>query len=133
MNEFFELFEMRAVNAEGFNRALADTGDALVVVYFWGDACFNCDQFKKAATLKADEIRGLGLHWLQADVYADSGLRRRFALHGVPTFYVFHRSRRIGRITSWPGIAAFTEVMRKQLQQIRNTASADASLTLPAT
>jgi thioredoxin-like negative regulator of GroEL len=133
MSEFFELLEMRPTTASGFDRALADAGDALVVVYFWGDACFNCDQFKKSATIKAAEIRELGLHWLQADVYADSGLRRRFALHGVPTFYVFHRSRRIGRITSWPGIAAFTQAMRKQLQQIRDTASADASLTLPAT
>ena len=133
MSEFFELFDMRPVTAEGFDQALVDAGEALVVVYFWGDACFNCDQFKKAATIRADDIRALGLHWLQADVYADSGLRRRFALHGVPTFYVFHRGRKIGRITSWPGIAAFTEAMRKQLKQIRDNVSQDASLTLPAT
>ena len=133
MNEFFDLFEMRPVDADGFDQALVDAGDALVVVYFWGDNCFNCDQFKKAATIRQDEIRGLDLHWLQADVYADSGLRRRFALHGVPTFYVFHRSRKIGRITSWPGIAAFTEAMHKQQQQIRDAASSDATLTLPAT
>ncbi|MDB5819719.1 MAG: thioredoxin [Rhizobacter sp.] len=137
LNDFFESFDMRPVSADGFDQALVDAGDALVVVYFWGDNCFNCDQFKKAALIKQAEIRELGLHWLQADVYADSGLRRRFALHGVPTFYVFHRSRKIGRITSWPGIAAFGTAMRRQQQQIREQkgepASFDASLTLPAT
>jgi thioredoxin-like negative regulator of GroEL len=105
--DFFQRFGMRPVDSAGFDAALAAAGDALVGVYFWGEDCFNCEQFKKAATLKAEAFGALGLHWLQADVYADPALGQRFGLHGVPTFYFFHRGKKLGRITSWPGWPQF--------------------------
>jgi thioredoxin-like negative regulator of GroEL len=104
---FFEQFGMGPVDSAGFDAALQAAGDALVAVYFWGEDCFNCEQFKKAATLKAAQLQSLDLHWLQADVYADPALGQRFGLHGVPTFYFFHRGRKLGRITSWPGWPQF--------------------------
>ena len=118
MDGFFERFGMRPVNSAGFDAALGEAGDALVAVYFWGEDCFNCEQFKKAAALKAPELQALGLHWLQADVYADPALGRRFALHGVPTFHFFHRGRKLGRVTSWPGWQAFSRAVRELRQRI---------------
>lgn len=109
---FFQQFGMQSVNSAGFDAALAAAGDALVGMYFWGEDCFNCEQFKKAATLKRDAFTGLGVHWLHADVYADPALGQRFGLHGVPTFYFFHRTRKLGRITSWPGWPAFEKAVR---------------------
>ena len=116
---FFEQFAMRPVASTGFDAALQAAGDALVAVYFWGEDCFNCEQFKKAATLKAPALRGLDLHWLQADVYADPALGQRFGLHGVPTFYFFHRGRKLGRITSWPGWPAFENAVQDLHRRIR--------------
>jgi thioredoxin-related protein len=109
---FFQQFDMQAVASAGFDDALAAAGDALVGMYFWGEDCFNCEQFKKAATLKREAFTGLGVHWLHADVYADPALGQRFGLHGVPTFYFFHRTRKLGRITSWPGWPAFEQAVR---------------------
>jgi thioredoxin-related protein len=109
---FFDQFGMQPVDSAGFDATLAAAGDALVGVYFWGTHCFNCEQFKKAATLEQEAFRGLDVHWLQADTYADRPLGLRFALHGVPTFYFFHRSRKLGRITSWPGWPAFEKAVR---------------------
>ncbi len=108
---FFQQFGMEPVGSAGFDAALAQAGDDLVGVYFWGEDCFNCEQFKKAAQLKSGEWHGLGLHWLQADVYADPALGQRFGLHGVPTFYFFHRGKKLGRITSWPGWPAFEKAV----------------------
>jgi hypothetical protein len=110
--DFFDQFGMQPVDSAGFDAALAAAGDTLVGVYFWGTDCFNCEQFKKAATLKHEAFGELGVHWLQADVYADRPLGLRFALHGVPTFYFFHRGRKLGRITSWPGWPAFEKAVR---------------------
>jgi thioredoxin-like negative regulator of GroEL len=107
MNDFFQRFSMQPVDGAGFDAALEATGDALVAVYFWGEDCFNCEQFKRAATLKAGEMQALSLHWLQADVYAEPALGQRFGLHGVPAFFFFHRGRKLGRITGWPGWPAF--------------------------
>lgn len=109
---FFQQFGMRPVTAGGFDAALQQAGDALVAVYFWGEDCFNCEQFKKAAALKAEQLQGLGLHWLQADVYAEPALGQRFGLHGVPTFYFFHRGRKLGRVTSWPGWPQFERAVQ---------------------
>lgn len=107
MDGFFERFGMQPVSAAAFDGALAEAGGALVGVYFWGDHCFNCEQFKKSAALNEAEFKAQGVHWLQANVYQDTELGRRFSLHGVPTFYFFHRGKKLGRITSWPGLPEF--------------------------
>lgn len=121
MNEFFDVFAMKPVDSAGFDQALADAGDDLLAVYFWGENCFNCDQFKKAALLKQDDIRALGLRWLQADVYADRPLGLRFGLHGVPTFYFFHRGKKLGRITSWPGLPQFMAAISRLREDLEQT------------
>lgn len=115
---FLQQFGMRQVGSTGFDTALSDAGDALVGVYFWGEDCFNCEQFKKAATLKTAQFLALGVHWLHADVYADPPLGQRFGLHGVPTFYFFHRGKKLGRITSWPGWPAFESAVQRLRQRV---------------
>jgi len=109
---FFEQFGMQPVDSAGLDAQLAAAGDALVGLYLWGTDCFNCEQFKKAAALKADAFRDLGLTWLQTDVYADRPMGLRFGLHGVPTFYFFHRGKKLGRITSWPGWPQFESAVQ---------------------
>ena len=119
----FDRLEMRPVSSADFDTALASAGDALVAVYLWGEDCYNCEQFKKAAMLKAEAIAGLELQWLHADVYTDRALGQRFALHGVPAFFFFHRSRRLGRITGWQGWPAFESVV----QELRRRTAAAGS------
>ncbi len=112
----FDRFQMQPVGSADLDVALTDAGDALVAVYLWGENCYNCEQFKIAAMLEAEVIAGLGLQWLHADVYADRALARRFSLHGVPAFFFFHRTRKLGRITGWPGWRTFVAAVQ-QLQR----------------
>jgi hypothetical protein len=39
----------------------------------------------------------------------------RFGLHGIPAFFVFAGTRKLGRITAWPGVDAFAEAIEAQL------------------
>ena len=103
----FEAFSMDELTAATFDDGLREAGDALAVVFFWGVDCFNCEVAKKTMLAQRDAIQALGLRWFHANVYADMALARRFALHGVPTFFFFHRGKKLGRATGWHGLPQF--------------------------
>ncbi len=103
----FEAFSMDELTAATFDDGLQEAGDALAVVFFWGVDCFNCEVAKKTMLAQRDAIEALGLRWFHANVYADMALARRFALHGVPTFFFFHRGKKLGRATGWHGLPQF--------------------------
>jgi hypothetical protein len=103
----FSVFEMQELSADTFDSALALAVDELAVVFFWGVDCYNCEIAKKAMVAKPNEIRALGLKWYHSNVYEHRELGRRFMLHGVPTWFFFHRGRRLGRATGWHGLGQF--------------------------
>ncbi len=103
----FEAFSMQALTAATFDDGLREAGDALAVVFFWGVDCFNCEVAKKTMLAHREAIDALGLRWFHANVYADMALGKRFALHGVPTFFFFHEGKKLGRATGWHGLPQF--------------------------
>jgi len=103
----FNAFDMQALAPDTFDAGVAGAGDALAVVFFWGVDCFNCEIAKKAMLAQPDAIRALGLKWFHCNVYEYPELGRRFGLHGVPTWFFFHRGKRLGRATGWHGLAQF--------------------------
>lgn len=103
----FAEFGMQQVDGASIDAALAQAGERLVCVFFWGDDCFNCDVAKKAMLARPEPIRALDLVWLQANVYADRPLGTRFGLHGIPVFMFFQRGKKLGRATGWHGHAQF--------------------------
>ncbi|VWD25661.1 thioredoxin family protein [Burkholderia lata] len=100
-------FDMQALDAGTFDAAIDGAGGALAVVFFWGVDCFNCEIAKKAMLAQPDAIRALNLKWFHCNVYEHHELGRRFGLHGVPTWFFFHRGKRLGRATGWHGLAQF--------------------------
>ncbi|OXH84309.1 thiol reductase thioredoxin, partial [Burkholderia multivorans] len=103
----FDAFGMQPLSADTFDAGIAGAGDALAVVFFWGVDCFNCEIAKKAMLAQPDAIRALGLKWFHCNVYEHRELGHRFGLHGVPTWFFFHRGKRLGRATGWHGLAQF--------------------------
>jgi hypothetical protein len=103
----FAVFEMQELSVESFDSALEAAGDELAVVFFWGLDCFNCEIAKKAMLAQPDAIRALRLRWFHSNVYEHRELGRRFMLHGVPTWFFFHRGKRLGRATGWHGLGQF--------------------------
>ena len=115
----FAAFDMQELTADTFDAGLKEAGDELAVVFFWGFDCFNCEIAKKAMLAKPDEIRALGLRWFPSNVYEHRELGRRFLLHGVPTWFFFHRGKRLGRATGWHGIAQFEAAVAAAREKIR--------------
>lgn len=103
----FAEFGMQEVDGSSIDAALAQAGERLVCVFFWGEQCFNCDVAKKAMLARPDVIKALDLAWMHANVYADRELGMRFGLHGIPVFMFFHRGKKLGRATGWHGYAQF--------------------------
>lgn len=117
--DIFDQLGMQAVSAATLDAVLAES-DELTVAYWWGKDCFNCEQFKKQAGQQLAALLDLKLRWLQANVYDDADLARRFSLHGVPAFYFFRAGKKLGRITGWQGLPYFCEVVA----QLRLTSTA---------
>lgn len=103
----FTTFAMQEVDGDSIDAAIAQAGDALVCIFFWGIDCFNCEMAKKAMLANPDPIRALDLTWLHANVYAHPELGRRFGLHGIPVFMFFQGGKKLGRATGWHGHAQF--------------------------
>lgn len=103
----FAEFGMQEVDGNSIDAALAQAGERLVCVFFWGEQCFNCDVAKKAMLARPDLIKALDLAWMHANVYADRELGLRYGLHGIPVFMFFHRGKKLGRATGWHGYAQF--------------------------
>ncbi len=104
----FAVFGMQELSAASFDAALAEAGDELAVVFFWGLDCFNCEIAKKAMLAQPDAIRALGLKWFHSNVYEHRELGRRFMLHGVPTWLLLPRQaarpgNRLARPRAIPG------------------------------
>ncbi|MEZ0602765.1 thioredoxin [Paraburkholderia sp. IW21] len=115
----FAVFDMQALSAESFDAALAEAGDDLAVVFFWGLDCFNCEIAKKAMLAQPDAIRALGLRWFHSNVCEHRELGRRFMLHGVPTWFFFYRGKRLGRATGWHGLGQFEAAVAAAREKIR--------------
>lgn len=115
----FAAFDMVELSAKSFDARLAEAGDELAVVFFWGLDCFNCEIAKKAMLAQPDAIRALGLRWFHSNVYEHRELGRRFTLHGVPTWFFFHRGKRLGRATGWHGLGRFEAAVAAAREKIR--------------
>ena len=121
----FAAFDMQEVSAESIDAALRLAGDELAVVFFWGYDCFNCEIAKKAMLAQPEAIRALGLRWFHGNVYEHRELGRRFVLHGVPTWFFFHRGKRLGRATGWHGLAQFEAAVAAAREKIRAARAGD--------
>jgi hypothetical protein len=115
----FAAFDMQELTADSFDAGLQSAGDGLAVVLFWGLDCFNCEIAKEAMLAQPDAIRALGLRWFHSNVYEHRDLGRRFMLHGVPTWFFFHRGKRLGRATGWHGLAQFEAAVAAAREKIR--------------
>lgn len=112
---FFEKFPVRPATAATLDAALAAPGAAaLTILFLWGRDCPNCDVAKRALSAAPDRFQWDDVQWLHCNVYDDPDMATRFALHGIPAWFVFRGPRKLGRITAWPGGDAFIDAIEKQ-------------------
>lgn len=105
---------MQVVTDEStFDRLTQRADDALVIAYFWGPDCPNCEVF-------AADVPGLlpdlppGAQVLKINAYEQPELARRFGLFGVPAFVLFKGGRKLGMMRQYYGKQYFLDVAREQ-------------------
>lgn len=119
-NEFVLAFPMRRTSSAALDSELAASSASLDILFLWGRDCVNCDVAKAAMLAASSRFRWPDVRWLHTNVYNDPDMATRFGLHGVPTFFVFRKGRKLGRITEWPGADAFVAAIDQlRLQPIR--------------
>ena len=104
--DVFSALPMRRVTASRLDTVLADD-DVIRILFLWGDDCVNCDIAKAQMLQSPMAFQWPDVEWFHDNVYEDRVMATRFALHGVPTFMVFHGARKLGRISPWPGCEPF--------------------------
>ena len=113
--DFFSRFAMQLTRETELDTVLETTPDVLDILFLWGRDCPNCDVAKRAMLAAPERFHWPRVRWLHDNVYDDPGMGTRFGLHGIPAFIVFQRTRKIGRITAWPGSDAFVAAIDRQI------------------
>lgn len=108
----FARLGMTRVSETGLD-ALLGNGSQLHILFLWGIDCPNCEVAKAQLLGAAERFRWPDVTWLHDNVYEDPTMGTRFGLHGIPAFIVFRGPRKLGRISQWPGTAAFVAAIER--------------------
>lgn len=101
-----------------FSQLVEEAGpDVLVVVDFYGPNCPNCEVFAAHAPRLLEALAEEPVRVVKCDAYAYPELARRFALHGVPTFVLFHDGKKLGKMSQYRGADFWLTVVREHLPE----------------
>lgn len=92
--------------------------DALVVVYFWGPDCPNCEVFAHDLPGLLEVIPQHGVRLVKVNAYDYPELARRFALFGIPAFVLFKAGQKLGMMRQYHGREYWTAVITEHAQGV---------------
>lgn len=92
---------------------LISSGEGLVVAYFWGPDCPNCEIFARELPDLLPEPPP-GVRVVKVDAYEYPELARRFGLAGIPAFVLFKGGRKLGMMRQYYGREYWTTVVKEQ-------------------
>lgn len=95
-----------------FDALMAGPGP-LVVAYFWGPDCPNCEIFARELP---ELLPGLpaGVRVVKVNAYDYPELARRFAIAGIPAFVLFKDGRKLGMMRQYYGREYWLTVVKEQ-------------------
>ncbi len=88
--------------------------EVLVVVYFWGPGCPNCEVFARDLPDLLEEIPQSGVQVVKVNAYEYPELARRFALFGIPAFVLFKDGKKLGMMRQYNGREFWKTVITEQ-------------------
>lgn len=115
MKSFFETFPITKIEYSEIDIWIEKPG--FKILFLWGVNCPNCEIAKKVLTEYLSEVfeweKKYQVKWYHGDVYDNFEWAHRFGLQGIPHFMIYKGSKRIGKITPFPGWAPFQEALEK--------------------
>jgi thioredoxin 1 len=93
---------VESATPDSFDELIA-TQDVLVVVYFWGPDCPNCEVFARDLPELLEVIPQQGVRVVKVNAYEYPELARRFAIFGIPSFVLFKSGKKLGMMRQYHG------------------------------
>lgn len=100
---------------ETFDELIA-AQDALVVLYFWGPDCPNCEVFARDLPELLTQIPSDGVRLVKVNAYEHPELARRYAIFGIPSFVLYKGGKKLGMMRQYNGREYWTSVVTEQAQ-----------------
>ncbi len=98
-----------------FDADVAEVRRELVVVYFRGPGCPNCDFFATRLPTLINALEGQPVRLVKFDAYAAPALATRFAVAGIPRFDLWRDGKRLGRMSEFHSDDYWLSVVREHL------------------
>ncbi len=117
-NNFFSELAVTQLTERNFDEAISAQNDELICVFFWGHNCPNCDIAKNILLEEKERAKSWPIRWFHVNAYEESDLATRYGLHGIPVFMFFQNGKKLGRVTSFPGIEEFEKIIQKLKQSL---------------
>lgn len=92
--------------------------NVLIVVYFWGPACPNCEVFARELPELLEAIRESEVRLVKVNAYEYPELARRFALFGIPGFVLFKDGVKLGMMRQYHGREYWTAVVTEHARGV---------------
>jgi thioredoxin-like negative regulator of GroEL len=108
--------EMESATPSTFDELINRPGP-LVVVYFWGPDCPNCELFARDLPDLLPELPE-GVRVVKVNAYEHTDLARRFGLAGIPAFVLFKDGKKLGMMRQYYGREYLTAVLREQAARV---------------
>jgi thiol-disulfide isomerase/thioredoxin len=103
---------------ETFDELITAPPGELVVVYFWGPDCPNCEVFARDLPELLPAIPQQGVRIVKTNAYEYPELARRFALFGIPGFVLFKDGVKLGMMRQYYGRSYWTQVINEHAAQL---------------
>jgi len=100
---------------ETFDALVTEARDELVVVYFWGPKCPNCEVFAANLDALLEALDGERVRLVKVNAYEHDALATRFAIFGIPQFHLFRDGRHLGRMSEFVSRPYWLAVVREHL------------------
>ena len=107
----FDKLSMKLFGTEDVDSIISEPGSK--ILFLWGFNCPNCEIAKRNLEAESENLSKFSLKWYHCNVYEDFDVSNKFSLHGIPVFFLYQDSKRLGKITSYPGYEKFAEVLNK--------------------
>lgn len=106
--------ELEIGTPENFDQ-LTNAAEGLVVAYFWGPECPNCEIFARDFPGLIPEVPST-VRFVKTNAYEHPELARRFGIAGIPAFVLFKGGKKLGMMRQYYGRSYWTQVITEQSQ-----------------
>ncbi|MBL8922398.1 MAG: thioredoxin family protein [Myxococcaceae bacterium] len=97
-----ETTRLQVGTPETFDAQIAGPPGQLIVAYFWGPECPNCEVFARDLPGLLDALPP-NVTLVKTNAYDHPELARRFAIFGIPAFVLFRDGKKLGMMRQYYG------------------------------